>query len=214
MKKTKMIVVLTLFCTTLSVLRAQTLEEALKNSLTKIEAAKTEQEITAASSQFDRIANKWSDQWVANYYAAYSKIIVSFKLTDKTKRDQNLDVANVYLEKAQKLSPDNQEIFILGAWSAKARISIDGADRWKKYGEVYDEYISKAKKINPENPRIYFLEGQGPFYKPKLYGGGKNKAKPYFEKAKKLFDKEDKSNVLVPSWGGNENEALLKQCEE
>ena len=135
-------------------------------------------------------------------------------LTDKTKRDQYLDVANQYLEKAEKLSANNQEIFILYAWSAKARIAIDGADRWKKYGEIYSEYINKAKKINTENPRIYLLEGQGMFYRPKLYGGGKDKAKPYFEKAKQLFAKEDKSNVLVPNWGSDENELLLKQCDE
>jgi hypothetical protein len=79
---------------------------------------------------------------------------------------------------------------------------------------VYDDYIAKAKKINPENPRIFFLEGQGPFYKPKMFGGGKNKAQPYFEKAKELFAKEDKTSLLKPHWGETENEEYLKQCNE
>ncbi|HXD92079.1 MAG TPA: hypothetical protein VNX01_02645 [Bacteroidia bacterium] len=212
--KTKIATVLALLCLTASTLKSQTLEEALQNSLTKFDAAKTEQEMVGTSSQFDMITNKWSDQWVANFYAAYAKIKVSLKLTDKVKRDQYLDAANALIEKADNLSPNNEEIYILAAWSAKARIAIDGKDRWKKFGEVYDDYIAKAKKINSENARIFFLEGQGPFYKPKMWGGGKDKAKPYFEKAKELFAKEDKTSLLKPYWGEKDNEELLKQCNE
>jgi hypothetical protein len=212
--KTKIATVLTLFCITIGTLKSQTLEETLKKSLDKFEAAKTEQEMIGAASQFDMISNKWSDQWAANFYAAYSKIKVSLKLTDKTKRDQYLDAADGLLEKANKLSPNNQEIFILTAWGAKARIAIDPKDRWKKFGETYDDNIAKAKKISSENPRIFFLEGYGPFFKPKMWGGGKDKAKPYFEKAKELFAKEDKTNVMKPYWGEPENEEYLKQCNE
>jgi hypothetical protein len=196
------------------VLKAQTLEESLNASLPKFEAATTDQQMIATASGLDMIASKWGDQWISSFYSAYAKIKISLKLTEKTKRDQYLDAANLLLDKADKLSPNNEEILILQAWSAKARIAIDGKDRWKKYGEVYDDLIAKAKKINPENPRIYFLEGQGPFYKPKMWGGGKDKAKPYFEKAKVLFDKENKQAILIPSWGAKEDEDLLKQCNE
>lgn len=212
--KKKIPAMLIMLCLTLGILNAQTVEESLKNSWTKFDAAKTEQEKIATASQFDMIAAKWSDHWASSFYAAYAKIKISFMLTEKAKRDQYLDAADAYLGKAEKLSPNNQEIFIIRAWCAKARIAIDAKDRWKKYGEVYDTYMEKAKKINPENPRIFFLEGHGPFYKPKMWGGGKDKAKPYFEKAKALFAKEDKTNLLVPFWGEPENEDLLKQCNE
>jgi hypothetical protein len=211
-KKTTITTLLALLC--IGTLRSQTLEESLKKTLDKLDAAKTEQELSAASSQFDMLTYKWGDQWAASFYAAYSKIKVSLQLSDKTRRDQYLDAANALLEKAGRLSPNNQEIYILCAWSAKARIAIDGKERWKKFGEVYDDYIAKARKINSENPRIFFLEGQGPFYKPKMWGGGKDKAKPYFEKAKELFAKEDKTSLLKPHWGEKENEEFLKQCNE
>ena len=210
----KKITLLLLFLMTAAMLRSQTLEESLKTAFIKLDAAKTEQELIAASAQFDVVAAKWNTQWITNYYAAYCKIKISFKLKDKTKRDQYLDAAKKYMEKADQLSPNNQELFILEAWCAKARIAVDGFSRWKEYGKVYDSYIEKAKKINPENPRICFLEGQTPFYKPKIWGGGKDKAKPYFEKAKLLFVKENKSNILIPSWGQKENEELLKQCND
>ena len=212
--KTKIATLLLLLCLTIGTIKSQTLDETLKKSLDKFDAAKTEQEMIGASSQFDMITNKWSDQWAADFYAAYSKITISLKLTDKAKRDQYLDAADILIDKANKLSANNQEIFILAAWSAKARIAVDGKDRWKKFGDVYDDYIAKAKKINSENPRIFFLEGQAPFYKPKMWGGGKEKAKPYFEKAKELFAKEGKSNLLKPYWGEKENDEYLKQCNE
>jgi hypothetical protein len=47
-----------------------------------------------------------------------------------------------------------------------------------------------------------------------MYGGGKEKAKPYFTKAEELFAKEDKSAVLKPHWGEKQNQDFLKQCDE
>lgn len=212
--KTTIVTVLLLLSTTISGLRAQTVEENLKASYDKFTAANTEQELIAASSRFDMAAAKWAGTWQTYLYAAYAKISVSLKLSDKTKRDQYLDAADAYLGKAEKLSPDNQEVLIMQAWSAKARIAVDAKDRWKKFGEVYDDRIAKAKKTTAENPRIYFLEGHGPFYKPKVWGGGKDKAKPYFEKAKELLAKESKTDIMHPYWGSKEVEEFLAQCNE
>ena len=47
-----------------------------------------------------------------------------------------------------------------------------------------------------------------------MYGGGKEKARPYFEKAKELFDKENKTSALKPIWGEKQNLDFLKQCNE
>lgn len=214
MSTLKIATLLSVLCLTIGSLKSQTLEENLRKSLDKFDAAKTEQEMIGASSQFDLIGNKWGDQWASSFYAAYAKIKISLKLTDQARRDQYLDAADLLIDKANKQSPNNQEILILAAWSAKARIAVNGKERWKKFGDVYDDYIAKAKKINAENPRIFFLEGQAPFYKPKMWGGGKEKARPYFEKAKELFAKEDKANPLKPYWGEKENEDYLNQCKE
>jgi hypothetical protein len=46
----------------------------------------------------------------------------------------------------------------------------------------------------------------------KIWGGGKGKAKPYFEKAKALFSKESKSDIFKPYWGEAVNEEFLMQC--
>lgn len=77
-----------------------------------------------------------------------------------------------------------------------------------------NEDLEKAKKINPNNPRIYLLQGIPIFHKPKLFGGGKSKALPYFQKAQDLFAKQDATNLEHPYWGAQENADYLAQCKE
>ena len=204
----------TLIMTIVLATKAQSFENTLKSSFTKFDTTTAIPAMTAAAAQLDMIAQKNPANWASNFYSAYAHIKLSYKLTDINQRDQFLDAADASLAKADKLLPNSEEVFILRAYSCKARIAVDPRERWKKYGDMYADFISKAKKINPENPRIYFMEGMEPFWKPKIWGGGKNKAKPYFLKARELFDKEDRSDILRPYWGRQANEAFLNQCYE
>jgi len=207
-------IVCTLLSLTFSTLKAQSFEETLKSSFAKFDTATSVRTRTEASSKLDTLELQNPDKWAGHFYSAYAHILLSFALTDKQQRDRYLDAADTSLLKADKLSPNNEEIFILRAYAAKARIPVNPQNRWKKYGDIYSELITKAKKLNPENPRIYFLEGMDPFWTPKIYGGGKDKARPFFQKAKELFAKEDKSDLLKPYWGEHANEKFLKQCDE
>jgi hypothetical protein len=94
-----------------------------------------------------------------------------------------------------------------------ARIAVDGQNRGMQYSGIVNQSLEKAEKINPDNPRIYYLKGSSLFYQPEMYGGGKDKAKPYFEKAKDLFAKESKASIVKPYWGEKQNLDYLKQCE-
>lgn len=199
---------------TFSGTKAQSLENMLKSSFTKFDTTTEISAMMAAASPLEMIAKKNPTNWAGNFYSAYAYIKLSYKLTDKNQRDRYLDAADASLTKTDKLIPNSEEVFILRAYSSKARIAADPKERWKKYGDVYSDFISKAKKINPENPRIYFMDGMEPFWKPKIWGGGKNKAKPYFQTAKELFGKENKSDILRPYWGQQANEEFLKQCDK
>ena len=205
---------ITVSCLTFSPVRAQPFKDMLTSSFTRFDSATEIPAMTAAASHLEMIAVKNPDKWASYFYSAYAHIKLSYKLGDKDRRDQYLDEADASLTKADKLSPNNEEIFILQAYSAKARIAASPKERWKKYGDIYSDLISKAKKIKAENPRIYFMEGMDPFWRPKIWGGGKNKAKPYFQKAKELFSKEDRSDILKPYWGQQANEEFLKQCDQ
>lgn len=214
MKTEKLTVLFHFLFFSFGAIKAQSFKDVLKTSFTNFDTATAIRAMSAGASQLDMIAFKNPDNWASNFYSAYAHIKMSYKLTNKNERDQYLDGADASLMKAEKLSPKSEEVFILQAFSAKARMAVDPQERWKKYGDIYSDLISKAKKINSENPRVYFMDGMEPFWKPKIWGGGKDKAKPFFNKAKELFLKEDKSDILKPYWGQQANEEFLKECNQ
>jgi tetratricopeptide (TPR) repeat protein len=192
---------------------AQTMEESLSKTFMQMDSIKGMSDMMKVSSQFDMIADKWNDEWSANYYAAYAKAIASFIEQDSKKKDLFLDAADKYLEKVKSIGKDNDETWVLAALITSARIAVDGQNRGMQYSGIASQYLEKAEKINPNNPRIYYLKGSSLFYQPEMYGGGKDKAKPYLEKAKDLFAKESKTSILKPRWGEKQNLDMLKQCE-
>lgn len=195
-------------------LSAQTLEESLNKAFMQMDSAKTVPAMMSVSAQFEMIADKWSNEWSANYYAALSKVIVSFMMSDNKKKDLLLDEADKYLSKIKTLNSESDETWVMAALITNARISVDGQNRGMQYSGEFNQDIEKAKSINPDNPRVYYMKGSSIFYIPEMYGGGKEKAKPYLEKAEELFAKEDKSSVLKPHWGEKQNKDFLKQCDE
>jgi len=195
-------------------LKAQTMEESLSKTFMQMDTVKNLSGMMSVSAQFDMIADKWGNEWSSNYYAAYAKVIVSFIVQDSKKKDLLLDEADKYLEKVKSLDSQNDETCVLAALITSARIAVDGQNRGMQYSGTLNQYMEKAEKINPDNPRIYYLRGSSLFYQPEMYGGGKEKAKPYFEKAKELFAKETKTSMLKPRWGEKLNLEYLKQCDE
>ncbi|MDP4224096.1 MAG: hypothetical protein Q8868_12365 [Bacteroidota bacterium] len=191
---------------------AQTLEESLKNTYLQMDSAKTLPDMMRVSAQFDMIADKWNNEWSSNYSAALVKAIISFMEPDNKRKDLLLDEADRYLEKVKSLGSKDDETWVLAALITNARIAVDGQNRGMQYGGVFNQYIEKARSINPDNPRIYYLKGSSLFYQPEMFGGGKEKAKPYLEKARELFGKEAKGITFKPRWGEKQNQDLLDQC--
>jgi hypothetical protein len=214
MKQITPVIILTMLGFGTMGLQAQTLEETLNKAYAQFESSKDLGPMMAASSQFDLAANKWGNEYAANYYAAYSKAIISYIETDKKRKDLLLDEADKYFDKVKAINEKSDETYVLGALLANARLSVDGATRWKKYGDIFSKYLEQAKAVNADNPRIYYLKGISVFYTPTAFGGGKKKAKEWFEKAKPLFAKQDKSSILKPYWGEKQCEDYLKQCNE
>jgi len=195
-------------------MKAQTMEESLTKTYLLMDSAKTVSDMMNISAQFKMTAEKWSNQWIADYYAAYASTITSFMETDSKKKDLLLDEADKYLVNVKLLDSTNAETYILAALIINARIAVDGQSRGRTYGKIFSQYLEKAKSINPDNPRIYYLKGISLFYTPKMFGGGKAKAKPYLEKAKEFYAKKTNTSILKPFWGQKQNQDYLKQCDE
>ena len=194
--------------------KAQTLEESLTAAVQQMDTSKMMGSMMKAAANFDIITNKWPEEFATNYYSAYAKAMISYVEKDAKRKDLYLDMADKYYEVAKKIKPENDETYVLGALLANARLVVDGGNRWKKYGEIFDANINAAKAINPNNPRIYHLKGVALFFTPKMFGGGAKNAMEYLEKANGLFATQDTSSVLKPYWGKNRNDVFIAKCNE
>lgn len=192
----------------------QTFEESLSDALAKFESTDTLQYKLAAVNRIDLIRNKWNDRWEAYYYGAYAKLTVSYLLSDEKQRDGMIDQAEVDLNKAREFRKvADDELSVMDAYVANARIAVNGGSRWRKYGAIFDAKLEEAKKVNPNNPRIYLLKGQSLFHTPKAFGGGPKKALPYFEKAASYFASDSKDGLKKPHWGNASNEFFVQECK-
>jgi hypothetical protein len=166
------------------------------------------------SNKLALITKKWDNEWVAHYYLAYSRAVLSYMEKDATKRDAYLDDAEKEKEEALSLlKKETDETYVLAAMIANARMAVDPMQRWQKYGKVFSDNLQSAKEVNPDNPRMYYLQGTSKFFTPKAYGGGKKAAQPYFEKAETLFAKEKGDDISKPSWGKRQNTYFLGQTK-
>lgn len=194
----------------------QDFKATLGKTFTAFDTTHDDQKKLEQSNKLSLIAKKWSDEPMAHYYAALSKIILSYtKGLDAAKRDAYLDEADKEYDDMMSAMSNkpNDETYVLAAFLANARLGVDGANRWQKYGKLFSENMEKAKEINPDNPRIYYLQGTSKRFTPKMFGGGKKAALPYFEKAEGLFAKESGDDILKPSWGKRMNTYFLNDCK-
>ena len=88
---------------------------------------------------------------------------------------------------------------------------VEPQTRWATNGKDAGEALQKGMQLDPNNPRLYYLQGMSLFNTPAAYGGGKDKAKPIFEKSLALF-KEGQPKPLYPNWGEKQAEDMLAQC--
>ena len=192
--------------------QAQSLEEKLTALFLEFDTTQVFSAKMAASSKLELLANMESENYAVNYYAAYSKAMISYMEKDKDRKDMFLDVADSFLEKVKQLQPKNEETFILSALLANARLVVDGGSRWKKQGDIFNANMDAAIAINPNNPRIYHLKGVALYFTPKMFGGGAKNALEYLEKAKTMFVNQVNGNILLPYWGEKRNLYFISEC--
>lgn len=210
----KSIISIFLFSCSILFVNAQTVEEALKTTLTQFHTAADQNGMIASSNRFVLIANKWNTDWVTHYYAAYAKTIIGAMEKDNTKKIIYFEEAEKHLESAKThLKSENDEVCVLTAMIASMKIGVY-PDQWQKYMEIFSSNLQKAKSLRAENPRIYYVEGTSKFYTPEAYGGGKKSALPYFQKAAEYFNTENELDIRKPFWGKRQNEELVKKCTE
>jgi hypothetical protein len=152
--------------------------------------------------EFAALKVKYPESWMPAYYYAYACIQLSYFEPALAIKDAFIDNAEEQLTQIEEKCPLTDEVLIMKALIANARIGADPENRWKKYGKIFDENLKAAKAINEHNPHIYLLKGISTFYTPKMFGGGAKNSKTYFEKAKLKYDLITNTDVDKPYWWG------------
>ncbi|MFC5412121.1 hypothetical protein ACFPMF_22540 [Larkinella bovis] len=186
--------------------------KAMEDAIAKATYATPTPELQRTAGQFERIANAETAEWLPAYWASYTYMLLSFKETDTGKKDALLDKADEFYKKIATRQADNDELMVLAAALASARLAVDGENRWQEYGPIFQANLDKAKQKNAGNPRIYLLEGQSLYYTPEQFGGGKTVACPVLKKAAEKFTTFKPASTIHPGWGLDMNQQLLSQC--
>lgn len=190
-----------------------TYEDAMKANIQKLNTEFTASGLTNLAGQFERIANAETGKWHPRYYTAYCYVwataVSELPADDKHKL---LDMAQVQMDALLKTFKTESEIFALQAFIYQMRIT--DMSKGFKYSSLASEALEEAEKFNSNNPRVYYLRGNNIFHTPKAFGGGKEKAKPLFEKAAGLFGSQKPSSEIEPAWGSEHNKKMLELCDK
>lgn len=186
---------------------------AMEKNIAELDTTRDAAKLQNLANNFERIAGAEKTEWLPDYYAAYCYANMTYS-TKGDLIDTYCDKAETFIKKADSLSPNNSEIYTIKAQIASARISVNPMSRGQKYGTLSAELREKAKDLDKTNPRPYYLEGTSTFYTPPMFGGGKDKAKPAFEKALQLYETFQPVSSIAPNWGKRSTMYFLKECDK
>ena len=211
-KITTTIAIALIFITTLLKAQDEKYIGAMKTGMQLFSTAKSGADFTAASNHFERVGGIAKTEWLPFYYAAYTQMINGTTLQDAAQKDLVYDKALELIGKAEILKPAESEIAALKGYITFMKIYVDPMTRMQSGMGQAMASLEKAKALNPNNPRPYFIIAQNQFYTPEAYGGGKKVAKSGLEMASAKFE-TFKADGFAPSWGKDQNQALLEQCK-
>ena len=188
---------------------------AMKKNIAAIDSSfKNPASLIPLANTFERIGLAEKTKWLPFYYAALLQINNVFMVQDKSNADAVADKAELLINKADSLSPDNSEISTVKSMIATGRMTVDPQTRYMSYVAIINTETEKAMKQDPTNPRPYYLKGQNLKYTPEAFGGGCKTAAEVLEQAAIRFDQFKPASELHPNWGKERNRIILAECKK
>ena len=176
--------------------------------------AATPADVLAVQAKLERAVAAAPTAWEPRYYQARGFIKLGFGGSTDAQKDQYFDQAQAALDAAKKLKTapaDQAELLVLQAYVYQGRIMVSPMTRGPVYTGRVHEALGQAKALAPDNPRVYLLLGNDMYFRPAMFGGGADKARPFFEKAQALFATFQPATPLSPTWGAGNATAVLAQ---
>jgi tetratricopeptide (TPR) repeat protein len=178
-----------------------------------IRNAKTANDFKQAAIYFENLSAQKPSHWLSPYYAALCYIQASHKVEENKERDGMLDKAQPLIDKAIKKNPGEPEIMVLQAFLYQSRIQVNPQLRGMTYSSKAEASLKKATEADDKNPRAWSLLGYNLYFTPALFGGGPEKALPFFEKARDKFRTFKPLMPFFPVWGEPENLHMIAECK-
>jgi tetratricopeptide (TPR) repeat protein len=188
--------------------------QMMKETIVMMDTSKSIMLLQQAANRFERVGNAIENQWLPFYYSAYCYTQISYLEKSDHLKDLMVDKAEELNNKADKISPDNSEIWVMKGFILEAKMNIEPMIRGFKYNKECLEMFEKAKKLDPENPRSYLWQGVDLYNTPAFMGGGKDKALVLLETAICKFKTYQLQSPIYPDWGKEYAEKIIIKCKE
>lgn len=144
--------------------------QAMVKGLQSMGAERSLENLQASAGQFERIAANVKDQWHPHYYAALNYINASFTVEGIKEKDQLLDKARPFVDKALKLQPNNSEVVALDGFYLMAKLAADPNSRGQSLSGIASQTFSMAIKLDAKNPRAMALMAQMQYGTAQFFG--------------------------------------------
>ena len=183
---------------------------AMQANIALLDSAKNTADYNNVTNAFTRVGDAEKTQWLPYYYAALAQTRIGW--TDKKADvDALAEKIKPIVAKAEAIEK-NAELCTITNMTATQQMLVDPQSRWQTYGTQASTALQMGMQLDATNPRLYYLQGMSIFGTPEQFGGGKEKAKPVFQKAVDLY-KTFQVKPLYPNWGQKEAEAMLAKCQ-
>lgn len=186
--------------------------KGMEKAISQIDTATTIGTLKKVRNQFDRIAQKYTDQWLPVYYTAYSDIEMIY-YNPKGEDSQTLLVeAKEKLNQLEKMKNVNKsELSTLWGYYYNALIVTDPAANGEKfYNDVMSNY-KKAIELDADNPRPLFLLAFFEKFLPSFLQSGKDLCGE-LKKADTLY-KLEKNSTSDIHWGKGFLSMEIAKCQ-
>lgn len=186
--------------------------ELMKESIGMMDSENSMVQLLQAANQFERIGIALQEEWLPYYYAAYCHVQISHHEKKDRAKDLHIDKAEELNFRANQISPDNSEIYVMKGFILQAKMSVEPMVRGLKYNKECLDMFRKAKEMDPENPRSYLWHGVNLYNTPAYMGGGKKNALPLLDTALLKFDTYPLLSEIHPDWGKSYADSIRNEC--
>jgi tetratricopeptide (TPR) repeat protein len=186
-------------------------QNSSQNALLKKGKALTEQAYASYNQDLFLNARKIFEQIYdsskTNLLPLYYMTFIDYKLLEMSLRQQGDEQFNKYYDGAEK---NALQIVENKDWESEGKTLLAAIYMMKiakspmaaiSLAPKIAGLMAEAEKSNPVNPRAYLIDGMMKFNTPKTYGGSFEIAADNFRKAVSIYEKQDTTYTLQPSWG-------------